>query len=154
MPSPSTVPPRQPGKFAHLVQDMLQVAAQQALPPAASRLTFVPVSSFYYSDGAGMMTLTGIVCDDARADVVERAFGDWDFANLKWNPPKVIDVPVLSTRERLHIQHLLPSHSHPGKTLREAMGYLIGDNVSKTECALEQYAAFHRYSPYVLRGMP
>ena len=154
MTAPSDRPPRGRQEFAHFLQRMLRVAAQQALPPPAVSLTFVPVSSFYYSDGTGMLTLTGVVCDENRRGDVERVFADWELANLTWNEPKLIDVPFLSTKERLRLQRLLPSVSAPGRRLRKALGYLIDNNSQKTEAALEQYATFHRYSPYVLRGVP
>ena len=154
MPAPSADPPRRLEDFASLLQGMLRVAAAQALPPTATTLTFVPVSSFCYSDGTGMFTLTGIVCDSSRRGTIQQVFADWAFANLTWSPPGLIDVPVLSTKERLHLQRLLPSGSPTGAALRQALGYLIDDDVPKTETALEQYVAFHRYSPYVLRGVP
>ena len=154
MPNPSADPPRQLIDYADLLQNMLRVAALQALPPAATNMIFVPVSSFCYSDGTGMFTLTGVVCQSTKKDEVERAFADWEFVNLTWERPKLIDVPVLSTKERLHLQHLLPSNVATGRALREIMGYLIDDDIPKTEAALDQYAAFHRYSPYVLRGVP
>ena len=154
MPHPAASPPRFAGQFAYLLQEMLQVATEQALPPTASVRTFVPVSSFYYSDGTWMFTLTGIVCESARRHKVEQAYGDWEFANLTWNRPIKIAVPVLSTKERLHLQQLLPTKTTPGKMLRKRLGYLIEDDVSQTEAALGQYAAFHRYSPYFIRGVP
>ena len=154
MANPSTNPPRKAQAFASLLQEMLQIAAEQALPPAATTLRFFPVSSFYYSDKTWMFTLTGIVSQSSARNEMERAYGDWEFFNLTWNQPRLIDVPDLSTKERLHLQRLLPSSVQTGRTLREALGYLIHDDISKTEAALEQYAAFHRYSPYVLRGVP
>ena len=154
MPDPSATPPILAGNFAYFLQEMLQVATEQALPPAASIRTFVPVSSFYYSDGTCMFTLTGIVCETARKHDVERAYMDWEFANLAWDPPKKIAVPVLSTKERLHLQRLLPTKTARGRRLRKRLGYLIENNVNRTEAALEQYAAFHRYSPYFIRGVP
>ena len=154
MTDPSISPPRNLRSFASLLQEMLQVAAEQALPPAATNLRFFPVSSFYYSDGTGMFTLTGVVSSNSARVEVERTYNDWEFANLTWDEPRLINVPILSTKERLHIQHLLPLSGHAGKTLREKLGYLIDYNETKTETALEQYAVFHRYSPYFLRGVP
>lgn len=76
-------------------------------------------------------------------------------ANFDWKEPRRIDLPVLSTRERLHLQHLLPVSEKAGKVLREALGYLIEGNDRKaTEKKLKQYADFHRYSPYFIRGIP
>lgn len=154
MRNPSADPPKKPSDYSYFIQDMLKVAAEQALPPSDNPLTFVPVSSFYYSDGTWMLTLTGIVWQNSEKVELERAFADWEFANLSWDPPRLIDVPVLSTKERLHLQHLLPSSEATGGILRNKLGYLIGDDIEDTEAALEQYATFHRYSPYVLRGVP
>ena len=154
MQNPSEKPPLKTLDFAWFLQRMIRVAAEQALPPSTISLTFIPVSSFYYRDSTWMFTLTGIVWQNNRKDEVEKAFADWEFANLTWDRPRLIDMPVLSTKERLHLQHLLPSSAATGRKLRQAMGYLIDDDISKTETALEQYAAFHRYSPYVLRGVP
>ncbi len=154
MPEFPTVLPGNLEGFANFLQKMLRVAVGQAFPPVATTLTFLPVSSFCYRDTTGMFTLTGVVCDNRRRDEVERVYADWAFANLDWRPPKLIDVPVLSTKERLHLQRLLPLRSTTGNTLRHVLGYQIDNGARKTEAALEQYAAFHRYSPYFLRGVP
>ena len=154
MPNPSADPPRDSGGLAHLLQKMLQIAAQQALPAEATSLVFQPVSSFYYSDGKGMFTLTGIVCERANKWRVRRTFNGWEFANLTWAKPKLIDIPILSTKERLSLQHCLPCSGARGATLRTELGYLIDSDSVTTDDALEQYAAFHRYSPYFVRGIP
>jgi len=153
MPRPSEYPPSRFRDFACLLQEMLQVAAQQALPGDVP-VMFQPVSSFYYSDGTGMFTLTGVICPRAEETTVKKAFKDWKFANLAWSKPRMIDVPTLSTKERLYLEVLLPCIESPGKTLRKALGYLIDEDIAMTEAKLKQYADFHRYSPYFLRGVP
>ena len=154
LPSQFVNPPREQTKLASLLQDMLQVTTQRAIPAPADIRTFVPVSSFYYSDGTGMFTLTGIVCDSGKVGEVEKAFLDWELANLRWGQPKRIALPVLSTKERLHLQGFLPSGQGAGCKLLEELGYLIEDDIPHSEEALEQYATFHRYSPYFIRGNP
>lgn len=154
MPDPSAYPPMDSGKFANLLQKMLQIAAQQALPAEATLLVFQPVSSFYYSDGTGMFTLTGVVCKQVNKWRVKKAFKGWEFANFTWDNPKLIDIPILSTKERLLLQGHLPCTTSRGATLRDELGYLIDEDIRKTDDALEQYAAFHRYSPYFMRGIP
>ncbi|MCM2464760.1 O-methyltransferase [Methanoculleus oceani] len=152
LPNPNTDLPRENLKFTSLVQEMLQIAAQEALPAVAD-LAFHPVSSFYYNDGTWMFTLTGVIWPRKDRRVV-KAFKSWEFANLTWENPKLIKIPDLSTKERLHLQKLLPCNGQRGKILSAELGYLIDENAQKTEEALEQYAAFHRYSPYFLRGTP
>jgi hypothetical protein len=153
MPRPSANPPAMSGDFAYLVQSMMQIASQRALS-SATPLTFQPVSSFYYSDGPNMFTLTGVVCQRDEQDKVKRAFRDLQFANLSWGRPRIIDVPVLSTKERLHLQHLLPCDRGAGRILRQSLGYLIDDNRQLAEMKLQQYADFHRYFPYFMKAIP
>lgn len=155
LPPNAAGPPRNLKKFAVYLQEMLRVAVGQALPPTASPpLTFVPVSSFYYEDVNGMFTLTGVVCDKGSREKVEQNYADWEYANFNWGTPTLIDVPVLSTKERLHLQRFLPLRSMTGNTLRHVLGYKIDKGARKTEASLEMYAKFHKCSPYFLRGVP
>jgi hypothetical protein len=134
---------------------MLKICVQQALPGITTPLTFQPIDSFYYSDGTGMFTLTGVTIRRTNTSRVRKAFRDWEFANLDWKKrPRLIEIPILSTKERLRLQGFLPCTASPGATLRAELGYLIDNDITKTESALEQYAAFHRYSPYYMRGTP
>jgi hypothetical protein len=154
IPSSLVIPPRKQSDFALLVQQMLRIASQQAFHLQASHNTFMPISSFYYSDGSWMYTLTGLVCSSDKQQYVINAYKDWEFANLNWGMPKLINIPDLSTKERLRLQELLPCKNNTGEVLRTHLGYLIDDDVKITEKSLEQYAAFHRYFPYFLRGVP
>jgi len=154
LPDQSAYPHWSAKGFAELLQRMLQIAAQQALPAEATPFAFQPVSSFYYSDSTSMFTLTGVLWPRGDAAAVEKAFNGWQFANLTWTSPKLIDIPDLSTKERLHLQRYLPCSTPPGATLRAKLGHLIEEDIAKSEAALDQYAAFHRYFPYFLRGTP
>jgi hypothetical protein len=90
----------------------------------------------------------------ATVGKVKRAFGDWHLRNLNWGMPRLIDVPTLSTKERLHLQRRLPCERHAGRVLRRALGYLIENDTKRTEGKLRQYADFHRYSPYFMKAVP
>jgi len=153
MPDPTEDPPRQFKKFACLLKNMVRVAVEKTLSSAMPH-TYQPISSFYYSDGTGMLTLTGIVCQQGKKDEVIKAYQGWPFKNLSWGNPKLINVPVLSTKERLHLQEFLPCSSDAGKTLREALGYLIDKDSRTTDYRLCQYADYHRYSPYFMKAVP
>lgn len=144
-------------ELPYLLQDMLRIASQQALP-GDSALMFKPVLSFFYNDNTQMFTLTGVVCRRKEASKIEEALKKWKNTNLrwnlKWNKPQNIDVPILSTKERLYLETILPCSKSPGKTLRKALGYLIDENQSLTEKKLKQYSDFHRYFPYFIRAIP
>ena len=139
--------------FATLLQTMLQIASQTALP-SAMPLMFLPISSFYYADSVGIFTLTGIVCSRTDEASIRKLFREWRFVNFNWGAPAPINVPNLSTKERLHLQRHLPSAGNAGKALRRALGYLIDGNRSQTELQLQQYADFHRYFPYFIKAIP
>jgi hypothetical protein len=153
MPDSGIGPPRGLKDFAYLVQKMIQVAAQRALPSVIP-LMFQPIDAFYYSDISGIFTLTGVVCRREAAAETCAAFQGLRFSNLNWAEPKLIDVPVLSTKERLQLQRFLPCEEMAGRTLREALGYLIDWDQAKTEGKLSQYADFHRYYPYFMKAVP
>jgi hypothetical protein len=153
MQDPSADPPRDSEQFADFVQDMLQVAAQQVLP-AAVEMTFQPLTSFCYADGVSMFTLTGIVCQRAEQKAIRSHFKSWPFASLNWGRPKRIDVPFLSTKERLHLQKHLPCERNTGQRLLKVLGYAIDANNRKSAVKLKQYADFHRYFPYFVKAIP
>ena len=153
MPDSSVDPPRVIGEYAKLIQDMIQIATQRALSGAMPN-AFQPLSSFYYSDGTGIFTITGMVCLREDVDIIKSTYKDWRLANLNWNNPKKIDIPILSTKERLLLQRHLPSTKNTGELLLDTLGYLIDENREKTVDQLEQYSEFHRYSPYFMRATP
>ena len=147
--------PVRPVQFAKLILQMLHIAAQKALVGYPDRL-FQPVSSFFYNDSTPMLTLAGIVCPRGAAPAVCDAFESWDFANLDWNPPTQISVPVLSTKERLALQSVLPCDDSAGILLQLALGYKLGDGGPRdnTQQQLQQYAAFQKYYPYYVSAVP
>ena len=153
MPDSSADPPRRFKDFTVLVQSMVRVAAQRVLPSGMEH-TFQPISSFYYSDGTGMLTVTGIVCRHEETKRFRNIFRKWPFANLNWRSPKRIDVPILSTKERLYLAKLLPCDRDAGNRLMKALGYLVDANRSSSVAKMRQYADFHRYFPYFVRAIP
>ena len=153
MPEPDDVPPLIDSSYAKLLQDMLKIVAQRAFPGELPMM-FQPITSFFYSDSTGMLTVTGVVCSRDDESIFRKAFEDWHFANCDWREPKVIDVPILSTKERLLLQEKLPCDGDAGETLFEALGYELEGGADGTMRQLEQYSQFHRYYPYFIRAVP
>lgn len=153
LPASDVAVPRSLEKFAALLQEMLQIASQQALP-SPTGFTYQPISSFCYKDGVGIMTLTGIVSRRSDVKRTQALFSGLRFANLNWAKPLRIDVPFLSTKERLHLQKYLPIERDAGRKLLRVLGYSIDDDRAKATAKMKQYADFYRYYPHFVRAMP
>ena len=147
--------PTRPLDFASLISRMLRIAAQRGLVGYSDRV-FQPISSFFYNDSTPMMTLTGVVCPSDCLGLVRNAYENWEFRNLDWNPPTHISVPVLSTKERLALQTVLPCDDSAGILMQMALGYKLGGGGrhDDTQQQLRQYARFHKYYPYYVAAVP
>ena len=153
LPGPTITRPVQNKVFARMILGMLRVAAQRTLP-SSLHSTFQPISCFRYSDSTPILTLTGVVCSRECVSSLKSSLIDWEFANLDWGDPMSIDMPALSSKERLHLQRHLPLGFSAGEELRDALGYAINPDESRGHCQLNQYASFHRYYPHFIRATP
>lgn len=149
MPNESDALPRGHSDFASLLQKMIRIAAEKSLK--GSSLKFQPLASFYYVDTVGMMTLTGMLCENgADLQFVKDKYSDWEFANLTWKKPKQINLPDLSMKERLALQPHLPSKDI--RALNKILNHTIGGyDRAMHRKYLEQYAKFHRYFPQFMK---
>lgn len=135
--------------FIALLQEMIQMASQQAFSGSRER-TFQLLNSSYYKDQTRMLSITGIVCNKNKVPEIEQWFKDWKFVNLKWEEPNHIDVPILSIKERLHLERNLPTEDPTGCILSEVLDYRIDEDEKHIE-QLQQYEEFHQYYPYFAR---
>jgi hypothetical protein len=145
--------PRDFESFAILLQDILRIASQKALPSANGRV-FQPISSFFYMDGSGMFTLMGVVCLKNKQNRFIKLFKKLHFCNFTWGKPTLIDLPFLSTKERLTLQKHLPCKKNAGGKLYDVLGYSIDRSVPKAKIKLDQYSKFYRYYPHFVKAIP
>ena len=136
--------------FIKLLQRMLQIASQQVLP-ASGESIFQILDSSHYNDQTHMLSITGIICNKSAVSEIQQWFKNWHFVNLKWNDPRRIDVPTLSTKERLHLEKYLPTKAKTGLSLSRALGYKIDNSFKGHLEKLKQYEEFYRYYPYFAR---
>lgn len=148
LPGNFTRVPRAQKGFAKLLTKMLKIASQQALPKASKGNIVVPASDFYYRDGAGIYTFTGVIADMDSAADVRQSISHLKYANTGWRKnPKLINIPVLSSKERLHLQADLPCK---GGQLQKNLGFKIGANSLEQ---LKQYAEYYKEYPYFIQGI-
>ena len=136
-----------PLSFTKLLQEMIRIASQQALP-ASGESVFQLLDSSHYSDQTHMLSVTGIVCNKNEVSKIRRWFKNW---NLDWTDSRRIDVPILSINERLHLEKYLPTEAETDCSLSQALGYRIDNTESQHLEKLKQYEKFYQYYPYFVR---
>ena len=133
-----------------LLQDILQIVTQRALP-ASGESIFQLLSSSYYREPTRMLSVTGIVCHKNEVSEIQQWFKDWAFLNLTWENPREINVPILSIKERLHLEKHMPTQDRTGHTLSQVLGYKIEKKSREHIEQLKQYEEFYQYYPYFAR---
>lgn len=139
--------------FLKLLQEMFKNASQQALP-ASGESVFQLLDSSHYNDQTEMLSITGMVCNKRNVSKILQWFKNLAFSNFDWKAPRKIDVPILSTKERLHLEKYLPTKTKTGRSLARALGYRIDDTDPRHLEKLRQYEEFYPYYPYFARVSP
>lgn len=140
-----------PTQIPSVVQSMIQVAAQRVLPELGGTV-FQFAHSCTYADGPHQMTsVTGVVCDVSERQSIHDALGSWTHGRTDWRSPEWIDVPVLSVKERLRLEKLLPAPRASADRLAEALGYKVDDSQGSSARKLKQYKDYYRFYPLFAR---
>lgn len=126
-------------------QEMVRVASDRA---AVERgLQFQCLQSFFYADHTPMLSVTGVLCDDGGATLLQQGFETWELGNTTWAQPQRIQLPILSLKERLHLEPRLPITADSVRSLDKALGYHVDDGPESSKRGLQQYRKFHSYYP-------
>lgn len=122
-------------------------AVTETFPSGCGRM-FRLLNASYYSDGTRMLSVTGaVIAESEEADFI-RKFEGTAFAKAKWTEdPIQIDMPILTPKERLHLNKIVPVVKNPGRRLRKRLGFNIDPNEQTSENEMEMYNRFYRYYP-------
>ncbi len=142
-----------PKEFAILVQHMVRRAASTALDTPGSDRDFLPVQSTRYNDHTQMLSVTGIVVQRNLMDAMREQLKEVRFVDFEWSEPTQINIPALSVKERLRIEHHLPVEigEDAGEVLYKALEYMIDEGAKATKRQLGQYADCYREYPHFIR---
>jgi hypothetical protein len=128
---------------------ILELACGEAL---ANRPTwrFEPLLSLVYSDGHTMLSVTGIVGERPAIEKVLNAskIRKWHFSATSWHPPKDINVPDLTLKERIIIDQLLPRNQNRLPTIQRRLKFQFVADAKENEETLQQYVDFCRHYPF------
>lgn len=113
-----------------------------------NNIKFLPLSNFCYSDGQQMITLTGILIDpEEEYHLINNAkLQEWPYFNSSWEKHNYIDLPALSTKERLFIESYLPEASH--EDIINELGYWIGDKERDAKESMKNFVDYYRTTPW------
>jgi hypothetical protein len=142
-----------PPEFARMVQLMIKRTASIALDYSGSKVDYLPIQSACYNDGTFMLSVTGIVYPRRQKRKTQKTFEKVKFVDFDWGKPVSIDIPALSMKERLFLEHMLPVAPGQivGEELLQALGYMIDDGKRKTIQQLAHYADYCRDYPNFVR---
>ncbi|VEI16103.1 Uncharacterised protein [Serratia plymuthica] len=109
-----------------------------------------PLTTFVYKDGQQMITFTGIALENRDEEqqrfIQETRIENWSFYNGTWDSPKNINVPVMSLKERIEVEALLPEAS--ARDISEKLGYYIGKNSSEADINLCNFIEYYKVIPW------
>lgn len=140
--------------FPSMIDKMILAVAEGSCTPPK---TFLPLHSVKYSDGSIMLSVTGIVCSKDNAPILSQHFIDkTSFSIVNSHVVDTIDVPTLTTKERLHLEKILPTLNNDGAVALNELGYLIDGDDSQTQskAKMAQFEKYHRFYPYFGKMIP
>ena len=108
----------------------------------SSEISFVPLFDFVYKDGTSpMVTIGGIITDQATREAVSCLLTAGTFTSLSSQPVE-LDLPILTPRERLILDRLLPSQEvlNP-ETIKDALGFSMRPSLT------ESYRRLYKFYP-------
>ena len=131
----------------------LQNAAFKYLPTTEySKNYLYPLYSTRYKDGQQMLVLTAIILDrteTGKEEEIKTALKNIPQANFIWDKPAHINVPLLTEKEAIEIDQILPCENAMD-ILREKYTYLFDGFDDKQDRAifLKSYIAYYKYYPH------
>jgi len=137
-------------RFPEALHLVLKYAANLAML-GQTDIYFQPLTAFSYADGQQMLTVTGIILEqnEKQGFLDKTNIDQWELSNIDWKPPRRINVPDLTIKERLHIDSLLPNSE--AQTIQEELGFFFDSKESVSLEMLKTYVLFYRQSPYFSR---
>lgn len=150
--SEATAKDMKPEAFPRVLLNCLRRSINQGLS-SRSDVVFEPITSFCYSDGQAMLTLTGALIPEASRRELKAKMGlrAWHIAYQRATAPIQIRTPVLSSRERSHFEGRLPRGS---RKLLRIKQFRLGPDDGTHDAQVTAFSRFAKYYPQFSRIVP
>lgn len=99
-------------RFGQIVLDSIERALDAEMTGSAR--TYVGTNALQYADGAPIVSATMIPCDSSDELISSTQLDRWEFFQPDWPKLQLIDMPELSSFERIHVDRLLAATSSMG----------------------------------------
>jgi len=120
---------------------MLFEHIHRVIRKAGRRETFVPIFNYRYKDGATMITIGGMIANERDAHDLNARLSELTVEYLTGETQFLIDVPVLTLKERIALDTILPSAVTLTVADVEALGFPLKQG------QIDSYRKFYRYYP-------
>jgi hypothetical protein len=114
---------------------------RRVIRKAGRREKFVPMFNYHYKDGATMITVGGMIANDRDAYDLNARLSDLNIEHVTGETQFRIDVPVLTFKEKIALDTILPSAEALTKADVEALGF------SLKQGQIDSYKKYYRYYP-------
>ena len=125
--------------FPALAAEILTNSITAKTIELGSNLTYVPIWSFTYKDGAPMVTVGGIFLKPSSRQSFDalNLFGRFDFLSATGEPLNIA-LPIITLREKLYLDSLMPAKTAPP---------LSSLKIELQQESLDAFMRFYNYIP-------
>lgn len=129
-----------PGVLAQCIE-----LAVSSVKLRVNKISFEPLLTTCYKDGARMMTCTiAVVEKGAAAEDLRSNLAGWKFKSEDWTDVKWINAPDFSIKEKLLMEQSLSENPEHAIT---KLGFQPAKTKIQAVAAIESFQEFHRYYP-------
>jgi hypothetical protein len=136
--------------YSKALCSVLKFAANSALEGQPD-VFFQPLTIFAYADRQQMLTVTGILLEEAEIQsfLEKTGIDKWELGNISWDTHKPIDIPDFTVKERLYIDAMLPGAK--AEDIHKELEFWFHNKEAESLEMLKTYILFYRRSPLFSR---
>ena len=143
--------------YPYALVKVIEYITKKTLTPTLGKAA-VPIAIFQYKDSEHtMLTCTVLIVEASEQSriISETRLTDWEFYPKGWKPPKEINVPDLSVKERLFIDGRIDALNPDPAGLYDDLGFQLVDSSSESENidSLSAYIEYRRFYPFFLKSL-